>query len=129
MAKAKEKGKKPEVEEVVEVPEVEESPESEPEKEVQEQFIDLDSITLVFDKKTVDLWLGSFGARMVNAVDSAMLLPQALRPKQSVTLLLFAIQAVRNGGIVVVPEVFLGNEYLEGLDYLGPVGDFFAFRK
>ena len=129
MAKAKEKDKKSEVEEVVEVPEVEESPEPEPKEEVQEQFIDLDRIPLVFDKKTVDLWLGKVGARVVSVFDSAMLLPQALRPKQSVTLLLFAIQAVKDGGIVVVPEVFLGNEYLEGLDYLGPVGDFFAFRK
>lgn len=130
MPKAKAKDEKPEVEEVVEEPQVEESPEPEPEeKEVQEQFIDLDSIPLVFNKKTVDLWLSSAGARLVNKVSSVMLIPQALPPKQSVTLLVLAIQAVVPGGIVVVPEVFLGNEYLENLSYLGPVGDFFAFRK
>ena len=131
MPKAKDKDEKQKVEKVIEEPKVEESPEPEPKekKKVQEQFIDLDSIPLVFDKRTVALWLSKAGARMVNKVGSAMLLPQALPPKQSVTLLLFAIQAVRGGGIVVVPEMFLGNEYLENLSYLGPVGDFFAFRK
>ena len=131
MPKAKKQDEIKETPEVIEEqsePQVEESPEPEEEK-VQDAFIDLDSIPLVFDKKTVELWLSKASARITNAVVSAMLLPQALPPKQSVTLLLFAIAAVKGGGIVVVPEVFLGNEYLEGLSYLGPVEDFFAFRK
>lgn len=132
MPKATKKDEKKDAPKIIEEqkPQVEKSPEPEPEeKEVQEVFIDLDSIPLVFNKKTVELWLGNAQARLTNAVTSAMLLPQALPPKQTVTLLVFAIAAIKDGGIVVVPEVFLGNEYLEGLSYLGPVGDFFAFRK
>jgi len=126
-----------EIEEVAEIaepevvespePEVEEEPKDEP--EVNETSIDLDAIPLVFDKDTVALWLSKAYARLVNQMDGALLISSALPEKQAQTVLVWAIAAVKPGGVVVVPEVLMGSEYLEPLEYEGAVKDFFAFRK
>jgi hypothetical protein len=126
--------KKPETEEVLEEPVEEQEPapeKEEPQEETipEEAFIDLDQISLVFDKSTVELWLSKAGSRIINAVPDALIIPQALPEKQAQTILVFAISAVKPGGMVVVPESLLGSEFLEPLDLEGAVGDFFAFRK
>lgn len=129
-----------EIEEVAEFeePEVVESPEPEMEiePEVEEQpaaaeepFINLDEVTLVFDQVTVDLWLAKAHARLHEKVDSALLMSAYLPEKQSQSILVWAIGAVRPGGIIIVPEMLMGSPYLEDLQYEGAVEDFFAFRK
>lgn len=95
----------------------------------EEVIIEPKDVQLVFSEDVVTLWLSKSHARLVNAVDSVMLEEEALPQGHMVALLVWALAALRPGGVILVPEVFLGSEYLEPLAYLGPSRSFFAFRK
>ena len=110
-------------------PEVEDEPEVEEQPAADDPVINIDEIALVFDESTVSLWLSKAHVRLHEKVDSVLLVSRFLPEKQAQSILVWAIGAVRPGGLVVVPEVLMGSPYLEDLQYEGAVEDFFAFRK